>query len=125
MTRPKARIEVLVIRDCPHAQAACELVNRVAGELGLAPRVEVILVQNAEEAQRLRFLGSPTIRLDGHDVEPGADQRTDFALSCRVYRTPTGRSGLPDETWLRTAIPLTNHIASPAGQNRCPGELVG
>ena len=104
MTRPQARIEILIVRDCPNAQATRELVDRVAGGLGLAPWVETILVEDAEEAERHRFLGSPTIRVSGHDIEPGAHERTDFGLSCRVYRTPTGLSGHPDETWLREAI---------------------
>lgn len=104
MTRPHPQIEILVVRDCPNAQATRELVERVAGDMGLAPSVEVILVDGAVEAERHRFLGSPTVRVDGRDVEPCADERTDFALSCRIYRTATGVSECPDETWLRTAI---------------------
>lgn len=91
--RSRTRIEVLVVRDGPHAQAAYELVNRVAGELGFAPTIEIILVESTEEAQRLRFLGSPTIRVDGHDVEPGADQRTDFAHIRDWARPSAKRSG--------------------------------
>jgi hypothetical protein len=37
-------------------------------------------------------------------VEPGADKRADFALSCRVYRTERGITGEPDERWLRDAL---------------------
>jgi hypothetical protein len=50
--------------------------------------VRLVNVETPEDTQRLRFLGSPTIRVNGHDVEPGADQRQDFAYACRIYRTP-------------------------------------
>jgi hypothetical protein len=104
MTRPRPRIEILAVRDCPNAGATRELVHRVARELGLAPKIEVVLVEGTEQAERHRFLGPPTVRVDGRDVEPGADERTDFAFSCRIYRTATGPSGHPDETLLRAAI---------------------
>lgn len=57
-----------------------------------------------EAAERLRFLGSPTIRVDGRDVEPGADDRNEFALSCRVYPSPEGTSGLPLRSWVRASL---------------------
>ena len=57
-----------------------------------------------ETAQKLRFLGSPTVRIAGQDVEPGAAARTDFALSCRLYRTDAGLQGQPDERWVRAAL---------------------
>jgi hypothetical protein len=45
--------------------------------------------------------------VNGHDVEPGADNRDAFTLACRVYRTETGLSGVPAEQWLRTALRLS------------------
>jgi hypothetical protein len=101
---PAALIELLVIADCPNARGARGLVDRVAAELGIVLDVETVVVKGAGAAERRRFLGSPTIRVNGHDLEPGADGRTDFALSCRIYRTPAGRAGLPDESWLREAL---------------------
>ena len=52
----------------------------------------------------MRFLGSPTIRVDGRDVEPGADERDEFVLACRIYRTPAGLRGEPAEAWVRDAL---------------------
>jgi hypothetical protein len=101
---PAALIELLVIPDCPNARGARELVDRVAAELGIVLDVETSVVKGAGAAERRRFLGSPTIRVNGHDLEPGADERADFAPSCRIYRTPAGLSGLPDESWLREAL---------------------
>lgn len=64
-------------------------------------------VPDDEQAQRERFLGSPTIRVDGRDIEPGAAARTDYGLKCRIYQTPAGLSGLPPDEWLVDV--LTDH----------------
>ena len=97
-------VEILSFAGCPNHDAARELVGRVSAELGLHPDVRLVNVETPEDAQRLRFLGSPTIRVNGHDVEPGADERDDFARSCRVYRTGSGFKGQPDEPWVRDAL---------------------
>jgi len=98
------RVEILTFEGCPNARSATELVERIVGELRRDAVIERIDVPGPRDAERLRFLGSPTIRIDGRDVEPGADERTDYVLACRVYRTSDGFSGLPDERWLRDTI---------------------
>ena len=97
-------VEILFFEGCANHEAARELVERVAGELGLRPEMRLVEVPDTETAERLRFLGSPTIRVDGRDIEPGADARAEFMLACRVYRTDHGFSGRPDERWLRDAL---------------------
>jgi hypothetical protein len=99
MTTPT--VEVLTFAGCPHAEPTFELVERVLRELGVVVNVRRIDVPDPEAAVAHRFLGSPTIRVNGRDVEPGANDRSDFALSCRVYRTDSGQ---PDEQWLRAAL---------------------
>ena len=102
MTHPV--VEVLTFEGCPHAEPALELVKRVVSELGVGVDVRRIDVPDPAAAAAQRFLGSPTIRVNGSDVEPGANDRSDFVLSCRVYRTDAGLSGEPDERWLRDAL---------------------
>jgi hypothetical protein len=97
-------VEILYFDGCPNHEAAQELFERVASEVAVSPDVRLVKVEDQEAATRERFLGSPTIRVDGRDVEPGADQRTDFVLSCRVYRTKDGLAGQPDAAWLRQAL---------------------
>lgn len=94
MRRP--RVDVLFIADCPNLPAARALVDRVATELHVTPDVRLVAVGDHGDAERLRFLGSPTIRVDGRDVEPGADRRGEFALACRP--------GPPSEDWVREAL---------------------
>ena len=98
------QIDVLTFAGCPNAASAVELVQRVTADAGVAAELREIEVESSEQAERLRFLGSPTIRVDGRDVEPGADARGDFAFSCRVYHTDSGLAGQPDARWLRDAL---------------------
>jgi hypothetical protein len=68
---------------------------------------EVVLrrIDTPDAAAAERFLGSPTVRVDGRDVDPGADQRTDYGLKCRLYRSDElGQSPIPPETWIRAAL---------------------
>ena len=97
-------VEVLYFDGCPNHEPALALVKRVSRELGLEPRIELVMVPDQEAAGRLRFLGSPTIRVAGVDVDPQADQRSDYALSCRVFRTEARIVGQPDERWVRKAL---------------------
>ena len=102
MTLP--RVEILYFDGCPNHEPARALVERVAAQLQLDPSIELVEVVDPDAAAALRFLGSPTIRVDGRDVEPGAEQRQEFVLSCRVYRTERGLGGQPDEAWIREAL---------------------
>jgi hypothetical protein len=102
MRRP--RVEILYFEGCPNHEAARVLVERVAAELRVELEIDLVDVPDADAAAELRFLGSPTVRVDGRDVEPGADERGDFVLSCRVYRGERGLSGQPDAGWVREAL---------------------
>jgi hypothetical protein len=102
MSQP--RVELLYFEGCPNRESARATVERVAAQLQVAPTIELVEVADAEAAVALRFLGSPTVRVAGRDVEPGADERRDFALSCRLYRTDQGIGGQPDAAWIREAL---------------------
>ncbi len=95
---------MLTFEGCPHAEPALELVRRVVAESGSGATVRRVDIPDSEAAAAQRFLGSPTIRVNGHDIEPGAADRADYVLSCRVYRTNAGITGAPDERWLREAL---------------------
>jgi hypothetical protein len=97
-------VEILYFEGCPNYQATRELVERIAAEEGIVPTIRLVEVTSIDEAGAQRFLGSPSIRVNGHDVEPGADQRDTFVLACRVYRTPWGSSGRPADEWVRAAL---------------------
>ena len=102
MKRP--RVEILYFEGCPNHEPALELVERVASRLRLEPEIELVEVSDPDTAVDLRFLGSPTVRVNGRDVEPGADERRDYALSCRIYPSERGVTEQPEESWVREAL---------------------
>lgn len=73
-------------------------------EVGIDAPVVLREIVTADAAVVWRFLGSPTIRVDGFDVEPGAEARADFMLTCGVFRTATGCAGVPDEALVARAL---------------------
>jgi hypothetical protein len=97
-------IELLYWDGCPSHPEALELLRTVLAEHGLAAEIELRQVRSHEEAVALRFPGSPTIRIDGRDVDPeGA--KAEPALACRVYRLPDGRpSPVPSREQLEEAL---------------------
>ena len=98
-------VELLFWAGCPsHPQALADLREAMLAT-GLDPgTVEVREVQGQPEAERERFVGSPTIRIDGRDIEPPpADEP--YSLSCRVYHRRDGRiSATPDPATIREAL---------------------
>jgi hypothetical protein len=100
----RARVEILYFEGCPNHGPTRALVERVATGLGMQPEIELVEVADAEAAVALHFLGSPTVRVDGVDVEPGAEERCDFAYSCRIYGGQDGVAEQPDESWIRDAL---------------------
>ena len=93
-------IEVLYFEGCPNHEPAVELAREAVRELALSDEIREIQVTTVDDAERLRFLGSPSLRVGGNDIEPGADERTDYALGCRMY----GASGLPPKELLIAAL---------------------
>jgi hypothetical protein len=102
-------IEFLYWEDCPsHPEALARLRQAMAAE-GVTEAIEIIRVDTDEQAERYRFPGSPTIRIDGIDLQPEGAQGQ-ARLTCRTYRTEDGRlSPLPTVTLLRRALRARRH----------------
>lgn len=98
------RVEILYFDGCPNHEALLPHLRALLSASGASTDVELVRVEDADAAERERFLGSPTVRIDGHDVEPGADQRTDFGLKCRLFPTPDGLRGMPADEWVLAAL---------------------
>jgi hypothetical protein len=97
------KVEILYFEGCPGHQRAMPLVSTLAAEVGAT--VELRRVETPEAAETERFLGSPTVRVNGRDVEPGAEDRSDYGLTCRVYHSKeSGQSTIPTESWIRDAL---------------------
>jgi hypothetical protein len=73
------KIQVLVSPGCSHGEIALELVSQVIGENAPRAEIETILVTTLEDAARWSFPGSPTIRVDGVDIDPPATANVGLA----------------------------------------------
>jgi len=97
----RVKVELWYFEGCP---GFAELLPRVRELVAARADVELCRVESLEEAERVRFLGSPTLRVDGEDVEPGAGGRVDYGLKCRLYRTESGQFHAPPDEWIRRAL---------------------
>jgi hypothetical protein len=79
------RIEVLYVADCPSHPAAVRMVKDVLAAEGVVTEVQEVLVRDEGVASELKFLGSPTIRVNGRDVAGETRKVQSFALSWRLY----------------------------------------
>src|SRR5260370_4558330 len=100
------KIEVLYIDGCPHFSATVDAVKRALGQFGLTCPVIEMSVTVQKIAVHIGFLGSPTVRINGLDIEPPARMRTAFGMMCRTYE---GSSGVPSADLIRSAITKAAH----------------
>ena len=97
-------VEVLLFDSCPNADVATSHAREAIARAGLAADLSVVRIDGPDDAIRLRFLGSPTIRVDGVDVDGAADTRTDFGMQCRVYSVDGRLRGAPPIAWIEAAL---------------------
>lgn len=102
-------IELLYFDGCPSATAAEAVLRRVLAEEGLTEPLTKIVVETPAQAVATGFLGSPTVRVNGQDIELARADESGGAMSCRLYRTERGESGVPPEELLRTAVRTLAH----------------
>jgi hypothetical protein len=98
------KIEILIFDGCPNSEAAGNLVRETVEELGIDADIEVVDVVDNDDAVAKRFLGSPSIRIDGKDLEVEEDEFTQYSMRCRVYRHGESQSGIPSKDLLRKKI---------------------
>src|SRR5712671_1777378 len=102
------KIEVLYFDGCPNHKPAIERVQELLREEGVSAEVLEVNVSDASIAQELGFLGSPSVRVDGLDVEPEARTVREYGMMCRTYSVDGRREGLPSREILRQAIREAN-----------------
>jgi predicted metal-binding protein len=93
-------IDILYFEGCPHHASTVERVREVMRDLHADAVVREIEVKDAEDAARLRFFGSPTVQIDGEDIDPAVRGRLDYSFSCRMY----GKTGTPSRELLEHAV---------------------
>ncbi len=98
------KIEVLYFQGCPHHAPAMEMLRDVLDSLGCEEQIHEVEVRSQADADAIRFVGSPSIRINGSDIEPWARTAKDFGLSCRTYLNESQHGGVPSRELIRGAI---------------------
>jgi len=98
------RVDVLGFDGCPNVDEALMRARAAVEAADVRADVRLVRVRGDDDAIRLRFLGSPTVRVDGVDVERSATGRLDFGLQCRVYSIDGRLEGAPPVDWIVTAL---------------------
>jgi hypothetical protein len=89
------KIEVLYFRGCPNHAPAVNQVRLALRSAQLEEAIQEIEVKDASMAEQLAFLGSPSIRIDGLDIEREARTAKSFGFGCRTYTDAGHRTGTP------------------------------
>ena len=99
------QIDFYYWEDCPSHDEALARLRDVLAEQGVDAAIRLVRVASEEEAADLGFLGSPSIRIDGVDIDPTAPGRAEYGLTCRAYTRPDGRiSPLPPREMIVAAL---------------------
>jgi hypothetical protein len=93
------KIEVLYFDGCPNHASTVDRLKAVLRQAGLPTDVSEIEVRDEAAAKRLQFFGSPTIRVNGFDIETNSRDVKDTGFACRHYP-----GGLPSEEMIRAAL---------------------
>jgi hypothetical protein len=101
---PGLVVEVLYVEDCPTFAAALALVQRVVTELGVDAEVRTTVIGDQAAAERARFVGSPTVRVNGRDVDPDGELDAEYTTECRLCWHEHRLAGHPQERSIREAL---------------------
>ena len=104
------KVEILYFDGCPSYREAQATLEEILSQEGVSAEVGLVAVNTDEEARRLRFPGSPTIRVDSEDLFP-VPEREGYALGCRTYATPEGLKGSPTAKMVRASLAQRNLVS--------------
>ena len=98
------KVELYYFAHCPSWQRARENLEHALQLEQISAHVEAILVTDSADVQLKRFIGSPTIRIDGVDIEGSGAETRGYGYGCRVYTDGTCTAGWPSVNQVRRAL---------------------
>jgi len=98
------KIELLYFEGCPYYQTALKYLEEIINEQKLGIQVDMVRIESDEQALRNKFVGSPTVRINGQDIEPGVRDLKDFSMRCRLYSEAGSITGWPGKDLIRHAL---------------------
>jgi len=97
-------IEILYFEGCPNHGPALQRVQELLREESMSAEISQIQISDPTVAREIGFLGSPSVRVNGLDVEPSARAAHEYGMMCRTYVIDGGREGLPSREMIRQAL---------------------
>ena len=95
-------IELLYIEDYPGHETVMGWVKEILKEHDIQAKFKLIHIRTYASAEELKFPGSPTLRIDGKDVEPL--DNPDYGIKCRLYAGGKEPSNVPPRQWIEDAL---------------------
>lgn len=115
---PPLNVEFLFMPGCCCAGPALRLLRQVLAQEQGEPHVRVRVIGAEEEAIRHHFHGSPTILINGVDIEGPSAVRHGYKLRCRSYYAHEKCPGVPDAALIRSGIHTHPGLGRPSGSGR-------
>ncbi len=92
------KIELYHTDTCPSWKKALEVLNSTLRKMNINERIDVILVKTQKEAEKYKFVGSPTVKINGEDIDPMAKNFKKFSANmCRTFHYNRKFSDHPTE----------------------------
>jgi len=98
------KVELYYFEGCPNYDKAAEILQQTLKDMEIDIPIDMINIEDDETAKTLKFIGSPSIRIDEEDVDPSRRDDTDYSLQCRIYRTDSGVMGWPPAEMIADAL---------------------
>jgi mercuric ion transport protein len=116
------KVEVLYFKGCPNHVPTVQRVRETLHKMGLHGEIREIEVDSQHKAEATAFLGSPSVRINGVDIEPSARSAKGFGLTCRTYIEGATRTGMPSRELISAAIAEQSgaNLQSPSQPSRNP-----
>jgi hypothetical protein len=98
------KIELFYFGGCPSYRKAADNVREALRLEGIAEDVVLAPVENEADAQAKRLIGSPTVRINGRDIEGADADGRGYGLGCRIYQDEQSIAGWPSVALVRRAL---------------------
>jgi hypothetical protein len=102
------RIEVLYFLGCPNHEPTMGTIEEVLSAENVTAEVHSIQICDVDEAREAKFIGSPSVRIDGLDIEPSSRTNERYGMMCRMYRQAGGLGGVPPRSLIEKAVRETS-----------------
>ena len=97
-------VEVLFFDGCPNVELAVDRAREAIARAGAPADLRLVRIAGEDQAVQCGFLGSPSVRVDGVDVDASARERSDFGSQCRVYSLSGRLEGAPPTQWIEALL---------------------